>query len=303
MGADDDDLRDAARGEAFARLLPSRQDRDVFVLGAVALPLSQTALLARALEPGRLIGAGAVRFRVIGTPATIADVSDLAFDESEYRSLRDCRPGRCKFKLSLDAMNELAAIDWKAPSAKAQADGRLRERVLHLVADYRARGDAALPHYDDTRGTPAAEALADLLAQSSDIFGATPELTRYLAATPSSRPAHASDLLYWSEDRLPRLRPTLTLNHVVVFTPPSAPAVVVRKMLYANHYFEGAVEFMSLVPGATDSTSWLIVVRRVRFDNLPRSLFNIRGRVTKRLVELTRADLERERRAAAAGRP
>lgn len=40
--------------------------------------------------------------------------------------------------------------------------------------------------------------------------------------------------MYWSEDKIPRLRPTFTLTHIVVYTPPSGTPLVARKQIYAS---------------------------------------------------------------------
>jgi hypothetical protein len=296
MGLDEEQIADAAKGEPAVRLLPSENDRDVVVFGAVAIQLSRAAYLAHALDSGRLIGAGAHRFHLIAEPATAADMQDVEFDGSEYRDARKCHPGDCKFKLPASAMKEFAQeVVWSGSDAKPQADALLRRDLLRLVTGYRARGDSALFTYDDTRGTRAADAFAGLLAQSNDLYPSSPELLRYLASYPSGRPADTRDLLYWSDDHHPGLRPTLTVNHVVIYSPPTGAAVIARKQIYANHYFEGALELLTVAPDPTESRSYLILVRRLRFDNLPGGLFNIRRRVRNKMIDITRADLARER--------
>ena len=84
---------------------------------------------------------------------------------------------------------------------------------------------------------------------------------------------------------------------MVAVIPDSGAAVVAHKILYATHYFESALETLAIIP-VSPGTTLLISVRRVRFDNLPRGIFNIRGRVRNALIDLTRKDLERERNAA-----
>ena len=81
-----------------------------------------------------------------------------------------------------------------------------------------------------------------------------------------------------------------------------AARVVAIKQIYADHYFEGALELF----GAFDAPAtprgpaiYLISVRRYRFDALPSGGFlNLRGRVRGRLADAVRADLERERQDA-----
>jgi hypothetical protein len=84
----------------------------------------------------------------------------------------------------------------------------------------------------------------------------------------------------------------------MVYTPPDSAPIVARKLIYANHYFEGALELLTIAEGPFGGESpgiYVINERRYRFDNLPVGLFNIRGRVRDKLTSLVRDDLERER--------
>ena len=111
--------------------------------------------------------------------------------------------------------------------------------------------------------------------------------------------------MYWSEDRIRHMRPTLTVNHVVTYVPPSGTAFLAKKQLYASHYFEGGLELLAVHanvgPSSSEAVStpnvYLVVVRRFRFDYLPGGLLNVRGRVRRQLLDKTRADLMRTRTA------
>lgn len=285
-----------AHGRVVVRLLPGGTDRDVAVIGIIGLSGAREALRARALDVEGLLTASGKRFHLLGDPATHVDVRDAALDESEYNDLRTCRPGACDFKLPASAMESFVEqVDWSARDAKAQADALMRAGLLRLAGDYRARGNAATPAYDDVRGVRSGDVFGELLKQSPDVYEYAPELQRYLTTYPSGRPPATREFLYWSEDRVPHLRPILTLNHVVVYAPPVGTAFVARKQIYASHYFEGAFELMALVDGGADNgtdTTYLLALRRFRFDDLPAGPANIRGRVRNQLVEATRSELE-----------
>ena len=87
------------------------------------------------------------------------------------------------------------------------------------------------------------------------------------------------------------MRPTVRVNHVVVYAAPNGAAYIARKQIYASHYFEGELELLALfnagAPGAPPAT-YLITVRRYRFDNLPGGILNVRGRVRSHMVDQTR---------------
>ena len=64
------------------------------------------------------------------------------------------------------------------------------------------------------------------------------------------------------------------------------------KQIYADHYFETAVELTCIVdrnPGI-----YLLVLRRYRFDNLPGGILNIRGRAIGALRDQLTLDLRRQ---------
>jgi len=80
------------------------------------------------LDIDRFLAARGNRVHPFGSPASAADVRDAAFDKGEYRELRHCRPGHCKFKLPASAMKGFVEqVDWSAHDAKAHADERLRD--------------------------------------------------------------------------------------------------------------------------------------------------------------------------------
>lgn len=299
MGVSAAELDGAARGRAVVKLLPGANERDVAVFGIVGVSGARDTLRARALDVERLLGASRRRYHTFGNPATPADVAEAALDTSEYGSLRACHPGACDFKLPASQMTAFVQqVDWSSPNAKAQADALMRAGLLRLAEAYREQGNAATVAYADVRGARSGDVFGELVKQSSDLYQYAPELERYLTTYPGGRPAGTRDILYWSEDRLPHVRPTLTLNHVVVYAPPGGTAFVARKQIYASHYFEGGFELLAVVDaGAAGGQSgvWLLALRRFRFDSLPTGVLNVRGRVREQLVEATRSDLERAR--------
>ena len=305
LGLSASQLRAAARGEAAVKLLQTQDGRDVAVAGIIGVGAPRAVAVARTLDDPAFNARGASRFGTFGDPPAEGDVRGLAFDRSEYRDLRSCRPGDCDFKLSAGDMAAFGRdVDWSAPNAKAQADERLRDALVRLVADYRRHGTAAMPTYNDGREVRASDAFSALVAQAHELSTCAPDVFRYLTTYPVAQPTGARNFMYWSENRLGRMRPTLTVNHVLTYVPPTGTAFLVKKQIYANHYFEGGLELLAVVEagapagvGAETPNVYLIAVRRFRFDNLPVGLFNVRGRVRSQLVNATRADLMHTRAA------
>ena len=310
LGLTASDLRAAAQGDAAVRLLPTQEGRDVAVAGVIGVRALRAVAVTRAMGDPALIAVGASRLGVFNDPPSLADVHDVAFDRSDYRDLRGCRPTDCDFKMSAGAMSAFArAVDWSSPNAKAQADDGLRTGLLRLVADYRRHGNVAMPLYADGGSeVRAGDAFAALVAQAREMVAFAPDVLRYLTTYPAAPPIGARGFVYWSENRVGRMRATLTVNHVVTYVPPSGTAFLAKKMIYANHYLEGGLDLPAIVDAGTSAGTavgasagtpnvYLFAVRRFRFDYLPVGLFNVRGRVRNQLVDRTRADLVRTRMA------
>jgi hypothetical protein len=304
MGLSSKELGAAARGRAVAKLLPTRNGNDVTVFAVVGVRASRDTVVSYARDADRFLSANGRQFDVLGDPPESTDVHRVAFDESEYRDLRSCRPRDCRFKLPEGLMTAFAEqVDWSARDAKAQVDGILRDALVRLAVDYLSRGSPATLPYDDVRGVRSGDVFAEIAGPSTDLYAYPVDLERYLTMYPAVRPIGMHDYLYWAEDRFSGLRPTITLNHLVIHAPPgdTAGAVfIASKQLYSNHYFDGGFELITVVDAseaATQPAVYLLTVRRLRFDHLPRGLLNVRGRVRSRMVDATRRDLERHRAA------
>lgn len=303
IGLDAKEMAEIERGRVVSKVLPTQQPRDITVFGIVAVRTTRDAYVARLTDVRRLQALRSTEFGVVRDSATAADLAGISTDESDYRDLRDCKANDCKFKLPESMMRQFAqGVDWNGREAKAQADSMMRADLASLIARYRASGNSAMVRYDDYRGTPSSDVFAELLGQSSFLRDYSTELRDYLVNYPARRPEGARDALYWSQDKISRLRRTLTLTHMVVYTPAAGTPIVARKLIYANHYFEGALELLGVFDAPPESGMpriYLVTVRRYRFDNLPSGGFlNIRGRVRDQLANLLRSDLEKERKAS-----
>jgi hypothetical protein len=105
-----------------------------------------------------------------------------------------------------------------------------------------------------------------------------------------------------------RMRRTPTVNYLAMYTPPEATGMmfIASKQIYANHYFEAAFDLTSVIarePAEGQPGSYLLVLCRFRFENLPRGgILNIRGKVVGSLRDRMVCDLARQRAIAEEGR-
>ena len=309
IGLDAAQLAMVERGEAVVKVMDTQNKRDVAVFGIITANAAREVYV-RHLRDFRqaLRNPTRTRFGIFSNPVAAADVQALTFDRDDANDVKACQPGKCDFKLPATEMQRIQKhIDWSA-DAPAQVTTYARQRLLEYAADYRARGDTAMVVYDDRGNVRAGDAFADLLAQSPYVYQYAPSLARYLSSYPHATLNGVSDVLFWSETAAPRMRRTLTVTHLALYSPPELPGTTLAaaKQIYANHYFEAAFELTTLVdrknPDGSSGT-YLVVLRRFRFDNLPSGgLLNIKGKVIGSLRDQMLADLVREK-ATAEARP
>jgi hypothetical protein len=308
IGLNAEQLAVVTRGEAVVKVLDTRERRDIAVFGITTLAVAREAYVARVRDARRWLRTPTrSRFGIFSDPAIPADVKAVTITQRDADEMERCRPGDCVVKLPATDMRRIRAeIDWAAPDLPGQLSAYARRRLIEYVTAYRARGDSAMAVYDDRGNVHASDAFAALLAESPYVYQNVPSLERYLASYPRATLADASEILFWSEDVLPRLRPILSVTHQVVFTPPELPGVtlIAAKQIYANHYFEAAVDLTCIVEGVGRDgrpASYLLIFRRFRFDNMPGGLLNIRGKAVGALRDQMLADLRREKASAERG--
>lgn len=296
-------LATVERGEPVVKVLEARDRRDVALFGIITAPRTREGYF-RALRdfPASLRSSTRPHFGIFSTPAGEADVAELTVTARDVAEMKDCKPGDCVAKLPATDMRRIHdETNWSAPAAdvQAQLSSYARRRLVEYVTDYRRRGDSAMALYDDRGNVTvrSSEAFAAQFAESPYVYQTVPSLQKYFADYPrGALPPGASEIIFWSEDVLPRLRPILSVTHLLVYTPPELPGMTLAaaKQLYANHYFETAIDLTSAVDRGQGESIYVVVLRRYRFDNLPGGILNIRGRAIGALRDQLAADLRRQ---------
>ena len=285
------------RGAVVVKTLPTADERDVAVIGLVRLDRSRPFVI------------DALRSRVaghaFGAPAALDDVADVHLTPDDLKELSHCQPNACNFKLPASGMAALSSIVTSNVADAAQrAEDYLRHRMVEYVAAYRQRGNAAMIVYDDLGSVQSSSAFDAMLRDSSHIFRVAPALAEFLLEFPRASLPGATNVMRWSVDALPHVRPVLRIVHEVTYTPAEVPGatVIAAKQLYAAHYFEAGLEVLTAIDdslsgfaGAKHGTA-LAVVRHYRFDHLPSGgLLNLRRRVIDGLRDDVTNDLMRLR--------
>jgi hypothetical protein len=294
MALDAGAMSAAASGKPVVKVLDPSDQREIAAFGIVRIDVPRSFYVRRAADfatslrdPSRL------RFALFSEPAAASDVAALSLPHDDVQDLAHCRAGSCKVKLSAEAIAYVRAnVDLASPSADSVVSAYFRGRMIDYVTGYRARGDSALIVYSDKESSAAAVFQA-MLSRSPYMYQYAPSLERYLENYPGDRLADVSEALFWSEDDLPGLKPTVTITHEVVYAPPELPGatLIASKLLYADHYLDGALDLTAVVDQAGDQAAagiYMVLLRRLHFDDLPSGgLTNVRGRVIGKLRDAT----------------
>jgi hypothetical protein len=218
------DIADVERGQAFAKALETEGKHDVAIFGIVTIDVPRESYLRQLRDlQTSLRTPTRARFGIFGEPATVADVQSLTVEDKDLDELRKCKPQDCNFKLPATEMQRMRDEIATASDPRAALSAYIRQRLVDYVASYRARGDSAMLRYDDNGNVRANDAFAALLGQSPYMYQFVPALARYLSVYPRERLDGVSEALYWSVDAPPHLRRTLSVTHLVIYTPPELP--------------------------------------------------------------------------------
>lgn len=300
IGLSPSEIDQAQKGAVISKVLDTKEKDEIALFGIVAVSVSRDDVVKRVRDiPSFLKTPNRASFGVFAPAATAADMKDFVAESSDLDAIKACKPGDCDVKMPTANIEQFGrSIDWSSPAAaRSQVETLVRERSAIYVNRYRAGGTAAMLEYGDQKSAGrASDVFSALLAQSPFLFQYVPAFHEYLAAYPKETLPGATDAIYWASDKLPSLRPLLTINHLSVYSPPNSPlALITTKQLYASHYFLGAFTLATVLdkPDAPNGRGvYYIVVQRMRFDNLPSGgLLNIRGRVIGKMHDMLRADL------------
>src|SRR5262249_40648102 len=139
-------------GKAVTKLLDADPNTGIAVFGAVWIASGTPADYARRLTDIESFERGGAyqATEKLGDPPVAADFSTLLLPDGDVNDLQDCKVGDCDLKLGEESINAARVrIDWKKPTAAADASALLRDYLFDLVTAYRQGGNDALAVYRD----------------------------------------------------------------------------------------------------------------------------------------------------------
>jgi len=279
------------RGEAVTMTLDAPEKAEIAMLGIVRLEVPRAFYLDRVKQltgflsngPNPLSGA-------FGEPARLEDVASLVLDPSDAKTLEKCQSLACDVKLPASEMVKFRSALASSSAPGPRADSLMRDWLVAYVNGYRADSAEETVVYDDTKhSVRSSDAFRALMAEPM-IAGLDGAPFASMLTTPrSARPAGVATRISWELNRVPGLKPTLEVLERSMYSSPARTdeSWMTSKLLYASHYFESQVDFLTVADAPASSgksAMYLVVLRRSKFDDLPSGgLFNIRGKAVKKL--------------------
>ena len=184
-------------GAAVTRLLDADPNKEVSAFGAVWIRADPAAYVATVNNIEKLESGGAFRVtRRISSPPQLEDFAKLELRDDDLADLRHCRVGSCELKLSENGLRTLRAeVDWRKPTAKADAVAAFRRLALAYTTEYHKGGDAALPEYrDKARPTFVADEFRSMIDRMPPLATHLPDLKLYLLGLPPRHAARLNDV-------------------------------------------------------------------------------------------------------------
>jgi len=299
LGFDASQLAALDRGEVVSRIIEAQGKLNVAVFGVVALNTSRGRFVEQTLDFGNSLRTPSrVQFGLMATPATEADVQGLSLTDQDVKDLKDCKPNDCKLKLPGILMQRAhSEVDWSRPDVAKQVGVFAQKRVVAYANEYRMHGDSALV-YENVGSVKASDAFVALLAEAQYLPDIQRPMIEYLKQYPRGRLDGVEQAIFWSMDSLKGLKPTLTVNHEVVYAPAAQPGVtlIASRQIFSDRYLEAMLDLTAVAERATPDGKpgiYLLRLRRLRFDRVPTAgPVNISGKVRNAMRDQMEDDLK-----------
>lgn len=274
-------------GHVVARTMNVSDKREVATLGVVRISVTPEFYVKRLADIASFKRDEAIlQIGTFGNPPELQDIADLTLDESDIRSLRACRVGRCGVQLSAQAIDRFRRdVAWERPDAAGQANSLMRRILVEYVAGYLEAGASASMQYAD-QPEPIHLGREFVALADSDAAGwlQFPALRRHLFDYPAVETAGTVDLVYWSKEKVGR-RAVVSVTHLAISrTTGDSPAdyVIASKHIYGSHYFDASLGLTVLLRdhSASPAATYLAYLNRSRVDMFGGML----GGITRQVV-------------------
>ncbi|MDH3224763.1 MAG: hypothetical protein OEO23_13675, partial [Gemmatimonadota bacterium] len=273
-GFTNSEMRSLRTGAPLVRIVDSESLATLSLLGAVRVATTPASVIALFNRPSEFLATpSTLAAGQVHIPPRIDDFRTIRLPPSDLPELAACRPGSCKVKLALGPMADLGEAARGPPiDREASVTARFRSMLFDYADSFVRQGLDGLPEYvDKARPLSTAAAMAPLRALDPSFFEQSRVLTRHLRAFPHSTAEGVTDRMAWTLEDV-GLRPTVRLLHLALIQPPDAPSVdalIAIQQLYATHYLQASITYLSLVIDtsvAGEAARFLVLLSRFSFD-------------------------------------
>lgn len=297
-GLSNDQIAEIRAGKAFAKILDSPTSDEVFVFGAVHVQSTPEAYLKLASDIDSLRKLPSyLAIQKFSDPPRLSDLDALTLEADDVQQLKTCKPGHCDVQLPTDAMEALQrSVNWSAPDAANQVNLLAKQMILEALSRYQRGGNTALGTYrDKNHPTNVADTFQSLLSRLTALPVYLPELDRYLLDYPNANSKDIESQFYWEKVNF-GLKPTIRVIQAIVYRGTSAAGptyAVALKQLYANHYFETALDMTVCVRDEEDQKQPAIYLITIK-GSQQAGLTGLKGGIVRKVaVDKTRSSLEK----------
>lgn len=274
FGLSSSDLIAVHRGDIVVTTLPTDDDREVAVAGALKIRVPPEFFLERLRDVADFRrGENVLAVGPFERPPSRGDLESFSLDPGDIDDLRRCRVGRCQVKFDEAALARFAVeVDWSAEDSSQQAQVLARDTLWTYLTRYIDEGRAGLPVYgSDDEPVSVAEGARLLLDHSPFLAQEVGALRAYLDGVPARPDERSENIFYWSNEVF-GLKPVASLTHTTIWRDPGAmaDAVITSQQLYASHYFDASLGVTALFRDDGDEGVGLIMayVNRTLGDGL-----------------------------------
>ena len=256
-------------GHVVSRTLETTHKRDVATLGVVRIPATAAKYVEHLTDIATFKRTGDVlQVGKFSMPPQESDVARLTLDEGDVRRLNTCRIDDCDLRLSADAIQQVARVDWRAATAGNRAADVVRQVLVDYVTRYRENG-ALMEYANRTPRLDVRAEFASLVDQDRTTWRHLGDLRQHVLEYPAAGRG-AVDFIYWSKERVHK-RGVVSLTHMSIMRQPDEAPVrfaISSKQIYAMHYFDASLGLTLLVPDHSSASPAIFVVylNRSRID-------------------------------------
>jgi hypothetical protein len=276
MAFSEKEFKSFREGKTVAKTLKTDTKHEIGIFGIARIDVPREFFLRNYREKGmNLETASANSWGIIKTPPQIDDLKEITLPKGDIKDLKSCKPGDCKVKAPIGAIQKISQLDANTPDFEEKANQLLQQDTVDYVSRYLKDGNRMLVEYSDKKNpVRLTEQFQGLLKASPYLQRYVPDLYAYLEKFPNGQLAQAEDVFIWLKEDFgeKKMRSILSVNHAVFYRPQGSNGnpIVALKQLYATHYFEASLGLTVLFedPEGGDNSLYLLNITRARIDVL-----------------------------------